>query len=173
MYIYRIQAAFSDLGHDVDAASCLEMQRVYARLQETDIAISSEVRSLLDWCRARARVGIISNGPAEHQLKKLDVIGIYEWVDRADVFVSSIEGVAKPDPRLFEIACERTGTTPQRCVYVGDAYDPDVTGAHAAGMPVVWFNHRRRARPTGPVPDAEVHGVSEIPSAVEAVARDA
>jgi putative hydrolase of the HAD superfamily len=173
MYVFRIQAAFADLGHEVDAASCLEMQRVYAHLQETDIEVAPEVRALLDWCRVRARVGIISNGPAAHQLKKLEVIGIYEWVDRADVFISSIEGVAKPDPGLYELACARTNTAPGRCVYVGDAYYPDVLGAHAAGMPVVWFNHRRRARPEGPVPDAEVWDVSEIAGAIEAVARDA
>jgi putative hydrolase of the HAD superfamily len=173
MYVYRIQAAFKDLGHDVDAASCLTMQHTYAHLQETDIEVAPEMRELLDWCRTRARVGIISNGPAEHQLKKLETIGIYEWMDRSDVFISSIEGVAKPDPALYELACARTHTTPGRCVYVGDAYYPDVVGAVACGMPVVWFNHRHRAQPAGPAPDAEVYTVAEIPAAVEAVARDA
>ena len=173
MHVYRIQAAFADLGHEVDAASCLAMQRAYAHLQETDIEATPAMRALLDWCRARARVGIISNGPAEHQLRKLEVIGIYEWVDRSDVFISSIEGVAKPAPGLFEIACARTHTRPSRCVYVGDAYYPDVLGAHAAGMPVVWFNHRRRQRPSGPAPDAEVWSVPEIAGAIEDVERDA
>ena len=43
-------------------------------------------------------------------------------------------------------------------------------GAHAAGMPVVWFNHRRRVRPEGPVPEREVWAATEIPAAIEAVA---
>ena len=47
---------------------------------------------------------------------------------------AGVVGVAKPDPRIFELALELAGTTADRAVHVGDAYQYDVRGARAAGV---------------------------------------
>lgn len=47
---------------------------------------------------------------------------------------SCSEGVCKPDPRIFLSSCERLGTTPDRCLYVGDGGSQELTGAKAVGM---------------------------------------
>lgn len=47
---------------------------------------------------------------------------------------SGVEGVEKPDPRIFRIAAARLGVTPAACVYVGDFLSLDVEGARGAGM---------------------------------------
>jgi putative hydrolase of the HAD superfamily len=47
---------------------------------------------------------------------------------------SGLVGVAKPDPRIFEIALELAGATADRAVHVGDAYQYDVRGARSAGV---------------------------------------
>ena len=36
------------------------------------------------------------------------------------VVESSIEGVRKPDPRIYEIACERLGISPSNAIYLDD-----------------------------------------------------
>jgi 2-haloacid dehalogenase len=38
-----------------------------------------------------------------------------------DIVISGREGVAKPDPRLFEIAVGRFGVAPPRCLFVDDS----------------------------------------------------
>jgi len=43
-------------------------------------------------------------------------------------------GVEKPDPRLFEIALERSGARAASTIHVGDLYQVDVVGARAAGL---------------------------------------
>jgi putative hydrolase of the HAD superfamily len=43
-------------------------------------------------------------------------------------------GVEKPDPRLFEIALERSGADAATTIHVGDLYQVDVVGARAAGV---------------------------------------
>ncbi len=43
-----------------------------------------------------------------------------------------MEGVEKPDPRLFLLALERLGASPGEAVHVGDFYSVDVVGARAA-----------------------------------------
>lgn len=47
--------------------------------------------------------------------------------------VSGIEGVLKPDPRIFRILCERAGVQPEACLFIDDGA-ANVAGARAAGM---------------------------------------
>ena len=51
-----------------------------------------------------------------------------------DVVVeSSVEGVRKPNPRIYEIACERLGVTPDRAVFLDDL-GINLKPARAMGM---------------------------------------
>lgn len=43
-------------------------------------------------------------------------------------------GVEKPDPRIFTIALDRSGSEPSTTIHVGDLYQIDVVGARAAGI---------------------------------------
>jgi putative hydrolase of the HAD superfamily len=42
--------------------------------------------------------------------------------------------VEKPDPRIFTIALDRSGSEPSTTIHVGDLYQIDVVGARAAGI---------------------------------------
>ncbi|QBX35283.1 HAD family phosphatase [Paracoccus liaowanqingii] len=47
--------------------------------------------------------------------------------------VSGIEGVIKPDPRIFALLCDRAGVAPEDCLFIDDsAYN--IAGALASGM---------------------------------------
>ncbi|MCI6844033.1 MAG: HAD family hydrolase [Coriobacteriaceae bacterium] len=151
-YALRMQQTLADFGVAIDHATAVEAQRVYAVESGVAMSLSFAMASCLDVCRARARlgVGVISNGRSAAQGEKLDILGVSRWVGPGGVFVSQAVGAAKPDPSLFRHACERMGTRPGRCVYVGDAWDTDVVGAWAAGMPCIWLNRRGRRRPQAP-----------------------
>lgn len=47
---------------------------------------------------------------------------------------SQVEGVEKPDPKIFSIALARLGLPAERTVYVGDIRSVDEAGSRAAGM---------------------------------------
>ena len=162
MYVYRIQRAFGDFGIEVTKKSCLRMHYLYAHNQEHAISLTPTICAVLDWCRANARPGIISNGPADHQLAKMELLGLERWMPPEAIVISSLVGVAKPNPAIFELACERLGTSAQRCVYVGDSFGPDVAGACSAHMPVVWFDRRGRPATTADQPDWVVHTEEEL-----------
>ncbi len=52
-----------------------------------------------------------------------------------DVIIDShIVGVAKPDPRIFQIALKRLGVAPDEARFAGDIYSIDVRGARTAGV---------------------------------------
>lgn len=93
------------------------------------------------------RVGVLTNGPADVQGRKLEVSGLGPELDA--VTISGEIGVAKPDPEAFRIALERLGTRPEETAMVGDSLENDVLGGLTAGLAeVVWMPGPR----TGDVP---------------------
>ncbi|MBO9400045.1 HAD family phosphatase [Shimia sp. R9_3] len=52
--------------------------------------------------------------------------------------VSGEEGVIKPDPRIFEMLCERASVAPANCVFIDDS-PKNVDGAKAAGWDAIHF----------------------------------
>jgi putative hydrolase of the HAD superfamily len=92
----------------------------------------------LDALRAAGkRLGVITNGRAGWQSRKLDDLGLSTFFEV--VLISETEGVSKPDPEIFARALERCGvSSPADAMYVGDHPDVDVAGAHAAGLVAVW-----------------------------------
>jgi putative hydrolase of the HAD superfamily len=88
---------------------------------------------------AGVKIGIVSNWDT-----RLD--GILAGLGLADlvetIVCSAVEGLRKPDPRIFELACARVGVDPARSAHVGDHMYADVIGARAAGMkPVLIDRH--------------------------------
>ena len=52
------------------------------------------------------------------------------------VFSCSV-GMSKPEPRIYELACEGLGVRPQDCLYVGDGGYYELAGAQRVGMDAV------------------------------------
>ncbi len=77
------------------------------------------------------KLTVVSN--ANGRLRVLfERLGLTPHVDC--VVDSCDERVEKPDPRLFEIALERSGAKAETTIHVGDIYQVDVVGARAAGV---------------------------------------
>jgi putative hydrolase of the HAD superfamily len=77
------------------------------------------------------RLAIVSNaeGQVEADARRFGLAPYF------DVIIDShVVGVAKPDPRIFQIALERLGVAPDEVRFAGDIYSIDVKGARAAGI---------------------------------------
>jgi len=82
--------------------------------------------------RARGvRLGVLSNAPSDLP-SFLERLGIAPYLDFA--VVSALEGVKKPDRRIFETTVARAGVAPEEVVHVGDMYLEDIVGGRAAGL---------------------------------------
>jgi HAD superfamily hydrolase (TIGR01509 family) len=77
------------------------------------------------------RLAVVSNadGRIDEILRKT---GLRDYFDV--VIDSHHVGFEKPDPRIFELALERSGAERSRTVHVGDLYDADVQGARRADV---------------------------------------
>ncbi len=77
------------------------------------------------------RLAIISNwdGTLKEVTKRLEIANLFEYI-----MDSTVEGVKKPEPKIFEIALDRMQLQPEEVVHVGDLYYSDVVGAKRAGI---------------------------------------
>lgn len=77
------------------------------------------------------RKGLISNFERwlEQMLVDLEVGHHFE-----PAIISGIEGVEKPDPKIYEIALERADVAPENAAHVGDSPEMDVRPASALGI---------------------------------------
>ena len=98
---------------------------------------------------AGLRLGIVSNGNARAQRRKIDVLGVAPFFDA--IIISSAVGLQKPDPRIFRLGLRAVGAEPADCWFVGDHPITDILAARAAGMVAVWV-HGGRAWPAGAQP---------------------
>jgi putative hydrolase of the HAD superfamily len=97
----------------------------------------SRVTDTLDSLRERGvKVGLITNGRALMQNRKVDGLGIRPHLD--SVVISDDLGVRKPDRRIFAAALEGLAVAASSAAYVGDNPEADVFGAKRSGMFAVW-----------------------------------
>jgi HAD superfamily hydrolase (TIGR01549 family) len=92
--------------------------------------------------RVRYRTGIVSNsfvGAREREQ------ALYGFEDLCDTIVYSHEvGCSKPDPQIYEIACERLDVRADRTVFLDDV-QANVDGALAVGIGAILFVDTGRA----------------------------
>lgn len=122
---------------------------------------------VLDELRERGiRLGVITNGELDYQLRKIRAVGLDERLEH--VIASGDVGAVKPDPRIFAIACERFAVEPGAALYVGDRLATDAVGAASAGLTGVFLDRVGAPGHGGALPAEAVDaGVVRITSLAE------
>ncbi|HWL90190.1 MAG TPA: HAD-IA family hydrolase [Actinomycetota bacterium] len=116
------------------------LHREFTRME--NYVLFDDVRPTIDALRAHGLLlGIVSN--FESWLEEW--FGIHELVETFPVrVISGIEGIEKPDHRIFRLALERAGVDAADSVYVGDNPEFDVDPPAAVGMFPVLIDRRDR-----------------------------
>jgi putative hydrolase of the HAD superfamily len=145
MRAHRISQSLKDLDYPhITEADGLYFQQVYEE-ELNNICLHEEVKKTLDFlAELEIPLGIITNGPTDHQTKKLEQLQLAKWIPTQHMIVSQATGYQKPEKEIFQLAEERFNLSPQETLYIGDNYDNDVLGAKGAGWKTLWFNHRER-----------------------------
>ncbi|MBY4961130.1 HAD family hydrolase [Streptococcus suis] len=149
-HIYRMKHALADFGYQVSDAIALAIQIDYDYFQG-QIELSPVFPEIFSWCQAQGiAMGIITNGPYRHQLRKIRTMGLVNWFELEHVLISGQVGITKPNPAIFQLMEERLGMSGEDICYLGDSFENDVVGAKAANWKAIWFNHRKRVEPIAP-----------------------
>ena len=93
-------------------------------------------------------MAVLSNFPVylHEVLEHFDLTHFFDFV-----IVSAEVGLAKPDPRIFDLVAERANRPRERLLYVGDHVGDDIEGARGAGLDAVLIDRRNR-HPEAPCP---------------------
>lgn len=103
-----------------------------------------EMIAVVRHLRGRVKLGSITNNvardePAQRRTSGLDVHSLFDVVVE-----SAIVGVRKPEPRIYQIACEALGIEPREAVFLDDM-GANLKGARALGMHTIKVDHTTSA----------------------------
>jgi putative hydrolase of the HAD superfamily len=120
------------------------MERFVRRFwDEQNWRLFPEVHDALAALRARGlKLALLSNAPSTLP-GFIERLGLMRHLDFA--VVSAVEGVKKPDRRIFAAALSRAGVAPHETLHVGDMYFEDIVGGRAAGVNTLLIERGRRA----------------------------
>jgi putative hydrolase of the HAD superfamily len=100
--------------------------------------VPGSVETLRDLAAVDVKLAIVSNadGDTEQRLRDFGIcqVGPGAGAEMAAILDSTVVGVAKPDPRIFELALEALDVSAECAMHVGDTPGADVEGARAAGV---------------------------------------
>jgi putative hydrolase of the HAD superfamily len=103
--------------------------------------IDREIVDYLRSLRSSHHVGLISNAWPDLR----DYITEQKFEDAFDHMVISAEvGVMKPEARIYQIALEQAGVSPDDAVFVDDFYE-NIEGCQAVGMHGIHFQNPEQA----------------------------
>lgn len=110
---------------------------------------------------ARYRLLILSNGIKDVQDPRIANSALAGLVET--VVVSEEAGFGKPDPRIFEYACNRINYHDKAGILmIGDSLASDIRGGANFGIASCWYNPEHKANGTGLRPDYEVDSLEAI-----------
>lgn len=104
----------------------------------TAIPYPDTISTLETLKNAGLKLGVITNGWHELQIKKIKMLGITDYFD--EIIISRDFSSDKPDRRLFDIMAEHLDVKPEKILFVGDNPINDVDGARRAGYKTAWLN---------------------------------
>ena len=120
----------------------MQFQLDYEAFQN-EIKLIEEIPQIFELLLQRgAKIGIITNGANDNQLRKINQLGLEKWIAPENMLVSEGAGVSKPSKEIFEAMERRMGFAKKDVYYIGDNFDNDVIGATAAGWKTIWVNFR-------------------------------
>jgi putative hydrolase of the HAD superfamily len=135
------------------------------------LVLSVHAASALNFLRRSGwRIGILTNGEAEVQERKIDALGLWSAVDTVVYATTCGTGNGKPDPVPFRDVARQLDVEPHRAVFVGNDEVCDVAGAIGAGMHAVlcsvWVRPSASTRAR-----RIVNHLSEVPAAAQALLK--
>ncbi|WP_411169369.1 YjjG family noncanonical pyrimidine nucleotidase [Clostridium sp. MB05] len=108
------------------------------------------------------RLSIITNGlndVQDNRIRKSIISNYFE-----DIIISEVVKVAKPDPKIFELALNNINHTDKsKVLMVGDSLTSDIQGGINFGIDTCWYNPNRIINKTGIKPTYEISNLMDLP----------
>jgi YjjG family noncanonical pyrimidine nucleotidase len=146
--VLRFELLFEAMGVAVDAE---DFSSAYSRQLGQATFLIDGAHDLIAALNGRHRLLLLTNGLTDVQRPRFGASSIGHYFE--DWVISEEVGVAKPDPRIFDIAFQRLGNPArEEVLIIGDSLTSDMAGGVAYGIDTCWYNpDRRQADPVLPL----------------------
>ena len=126
----------------LDSALTHELSTAYLEILPAQHLLMPYAREILDHCRERYTMHLITNGFEATQRQKLQYSGIGHYFN--EIITSEKSSSMKPHPEIFDYALRTTGALLEESLMIGDALEIDIVGAMNAGWDQVYYNPERK-----------------------------
>lgn len=147
-----VRDSFVKAGYDYDEET---FERIFKRIYATfgssaPYSVFPDSQPFLRWLRRKGvKVGLVSNAEYRYQDVILPALGLNQGLEWDFGVFSGLEGVEKPDPRIYKIALEKAGNvSPEEVLHIGDSMRKDYMPAKSVGMHALLLDRFK-------IPDAE------------------
>ncbi|MFH5833442.1 YjjG family noncanonical pyrimidine nucleotidase [Halalkalibaculum sp. DA3122] len=124
----------------LDESACEEVGDYYMKAYRNHWSWTGGAEAVFKHISTQFDVGILTNGFAETQKKKIEQFGLADTARH--LVISEETGYLKPQPEIFEHATSLTRHKPEEILYIGDSYTSDVIGGTAFGWNVAWYTEK-------------------------------
>ncbi len=124
-----------------DTALAYELSAAYLEILPTQTLLTPFAKDLLDHCKGRYEMHLITNGFETTQWQKMQYSGIAGYFKQ--VITSEKAHSLKPHADIFDYALKATGAQIEESIMIGDALEIDVMGALNAGWDQVYYNPKK------------------------------
>jgi len=150
LMLLDFKVADTSLAHEISTA--------YLEILPTQTLLVPHAKDILDHCKGRYEMHLITNGFDTTQRLKLQYSGIARYFTH--LITSERSNSMKPHRDIFEFALKQAGATADESIMIGDAIDIDILGAINAGWDTVYYNPHHVAH--GRKPTYEIEHLEEL-----------
>ncbi len=108
----------------------------YHDTKQNELLPFLEAKKLLAklYYETKLKIGVITAGLTVKQASKIWRLGIWHYFNPKAIFISDNIGISKPNPKIYQKACDEAGIKPEHAIYIGDNAPHDVDPAIKIGM---------------------------------------
>lgn len=139
----------------------VEFEKSYSKHLSNASYLFDDSQSLIENLHGDYRLTIITNGLTniQHNRVRRSAIGNYF----EDIVISEEVHVAKPDPKIFELALSNLNHTDKASVLmVGDSLTTDIQGGINFGIDTCWYNPNKIENKTKFIPTYEIFNLMDL-----------
>ena len=155
--IERFQRLIDKLNLSDDATRLSEL---YVKFLGQGSFLYEDTKDLLDYLSKNYKLGIITNGLADVQHKRIRESDVGHYFD--DVIISDEIKIAKPNPEIFEYALKSLNHDHKSVLMVGDSLSSDIKGGLNASIDTCWCNLANKINNTDIVPKYEINNLLDL-----------
>ena len=131
------------LDHKIaDTALAHELSIAYLEILPTQTVLVPHAKELLEYCKDKYEMNLITNGFDTTQRLKLQYSGIARYFNH--LVTSEKSNSMKPHKDIFDYAIKAAGADVESSIMIGDAIDVDILGAINVGMDTVYYNPHKK-----------------------------